>query len=177
MPIGASTSAPFAFIEFCVRYSVRCRPSSELQTISVDDNKLSELTLVQRLVNRSITPRPDPPGTDLSWMENAKVGDCDDYAMTKRGRLLDSGWPASAVLLAIAVVPNGEHHIVVVVVTESGDLVLDNLRPNVIQWTKLPYRWIKRSSPYDPREWQVIAKHPTDKRSDEIAMLERCKSR
>ena len=158
MPIGASTVAPFAFIEYCVRYPKRCAPDPEAREIEIDDRVLSELMLVQRLVNRSIIYRPDPPGVELSWTENAKIGDCDDYALTKRARLLDAGWPSSALLLATARVPSGEEHIVVVVVTNSGDLVLDNLRPNVLNWGKLPYRWLKRSSPHDPREWNIVSR-------------------
>jgi predicted transglutaminase-like cysteine proteinase len=46
--------------------------------------------------------------------------------------------------------------IVVVVVTDLGDLVLDNLQDDVVFWTELPYRWIKRSSPGNPHAWHQI---------------------
>ena len=72
------------------------------------------------------------------------------------GQLLDLKFPASALLLAVAVVPSGEAHLVLIVVTDQGDFVLDSLRRDVVRWEKLPYRWIKRSSPKDPKLWQFI---------------------
>jgi len=58
--------------------------------------------------------------------------------VTKRSQLIDKGWPATALLIAMARVPSGEMHAVLVVVTDKGELVLDNLRSEIVSWRALP---------------------------------------
>jgi predicted transglutaminase-like cysteine proteinase len=153
MHTGRPTLAPMAFIVFCQKMPSRCEPPASIETVTLTPEKRAQLQSVHREVNSTIRFKSDPPNVELPWREGAKVGDCDDYAMTKRGRLLDLGWPMSALLLAVAAVPTGEYHLVLVVVTDVGDLVLDNLRAEPVPWHVLPYRWIKRSTPKDPQAW------------------------
>jgi predicted transglutaminase-like cysteine proteinase len=93
-----------------------------------------------------------------AWRDDAGKGDCKDYAVAKRSRLLDKGWPPSALLLAEAVVTSGEHHAVLVVATDSGDFVLDNLRYGLVRWDVLPYRWVRIMSSQNPQDWRKIAR-------------------
>ena len=65
---------------------------------------------------------------------------CHDYAVTKRHELLTRGWPSRSLLLAEVVVPWGEHHLILVVRTSDGDLVLDNLNPGIKSWSRTPYK-------------------------------------
>ncbi|WP_424578784.1 transglutaminase-like cysteine peptidase [Bradyrhizobium sp. USDA 241] len=51
--------------------------------------------------------------------------------MSKRHELLRRGWPARVLLLSEVVMRSGEHHLVLLVRTSSGDFVLDNLTPRV----------------------------------------------
>ena len=120
----------------------------------MDEQRLQQLELVNREVNTLIMPAAREPG--MPWDDDATVGDCNDYTLQKRSKLLDLKFPASALLLAVAIVPGGEGHLVLVVATDRGDLVLDNLRDEVVRWDTLPYRWIKRSSPEDPGTWKLI---------------------
>ena len=76
--------------------------------------------------------------------------------MTKRSLLLDRGYPSSALLLAIGLTPSQEGHIVLVVVSDQGDFVLDNLEDEIVRWDTLPYHWIKISTPKDPQLWRAI---------------------
>ena len=160
MKIGGNVLAPIALTVFCLKKPGRCTPSKNIQTVTLDGNKSAEMVSVHEGVNREIISKPDPWGSEMPWDDESTVGDCDDYALTKRSKLLDLGWPSSALLLAIAIVPNGEFHLVVVVVTNRGDLVLDNLRQNIVLWNKLPHTWVKRSSPEDPQRWQAIRSAP-----------------
>lgn len=76
---------------------------------------------------------------------NGKMyGDCEDYALEKRRRLIAAGVPESALSMAVAVTARGETHAVLVVSFESGDWVLDNLTPWATPWEDLNYRWIQR---------------------------------
>ena len=87
------------------------------------------------------------------WQVAPAAGDCEDYALTKRHMLIRSGWPASSLRLAVARTPWGEGHMVLVVRTSKGDLVLDNLTGSVRQWSKTGLRWEMIQSSRNPRNW------------------------
>src|ERR1700690_4371278 len=76
--------------------------------------------------------------------------------MTKRSILLDRGYPASALLLAVLWTPSLERHAVLIVKSNQGDLVLDNLKDQVVRWDTLPYQWMKISTPEDPQFWRAV---------------------
>ena len=56
----------------------------------------------------------------------------------------------------VVLVPGGEGHLVLVVPTDRGDFVLDNLRSSIIRWDTLPYQWLKTMSPENPLFWRRI---------------------
>ena len=156
MTFGENTLAPDGFTAFCLRKPERCASSDHVQQITLDNDKLQQLIRVNIAVNRAITPQSNPPGRELPWREHAKIGNCVQYVLAKRSQLLDLGFPSSALLLVVATIPSGEDHLVLIVVTDRGDYVLDNLRANVVYWRKLFYRWVDRSSPKNPLLWQAI---------------------
>lgn len=150
MPLGESMTPPFSFLLFCDRKPMRCPISEDIRQIPFNAANRQILENVQRSVNRELRSGLE------RWTDNAARTDCTDYALTKRSRLLDTGYPASALLIAVAFVPSGEGHLVLVVVTDQGDFVLDNLRATVVRWDQLPYRWVMRSTPQNPRRWQTV---------------------
>src|SRR5438552_11036795 len=85
-----------------------------------------------------------------------KSGDCNDFAVTKRHELLARGWTSDALLLAEVVTRWNEHHIVLVLRTQDGDFVLDNLDGDVRLRSISSYRWFRIQSPHDPRLWSTI---------------------
>src|SRR5258708_38595363 len=87
---------------------------------------------------------------------NPDRGDCNDYAVSKRHELLDRGWPARALLLSEVVTNSGEHHLILVVRTRSGDLVLDNMTAQIKPWSRANYRWVRIQSPNSSRLWATI---------------------
>lgn len=86
------------------------------------------------------------------WSLNPRAGDCDDYVMTKRHRLIKAGLPASALRVAIVRTRTGEGHAVLLVATADGELVLDNLRRNIIGRHRTGYSFIKVASA-NPNVW------------------------
>lgn len=156
MTLGENALAPLAFIDFCLRKPDRCAPSEEIRRIAFDDVNRRQIESVNSAVNRSIAPSTLPMKPNMLWQDDATTGRCDAYALAKRSQLLDLKQPSSALLLAVAVIPSGEAHIVVIVVTDHGDFVLDNLQQNIVRWDRLPYQWVKRSSPKNPQFWQTI---------------------
>jgi predicted transglutaminase-like cysteine proteinase len=84
-------------------------------------------------------------------------GDCEDYALGKRRALLAAGVPASALSIAVVETPWKELHAVLLVSTDKGDLVLDNLNTGIVFWHQAGYRWIQRQQNGDAFNWVAIA--------------------
>jgi predicted transglutaminase-like cysteine proteinase len=47
---------------------------------------------------------------------------------------------------------------VLVVRTEQGDPVADNLNANIRPWYQTRYRWVRVQSPRNPQFWATVAK-------------------
>jgi predicted transglutaminase-like cysteine proteinase len=120
----------------------------------------AEIGEVNLAINRAIKPRTDMEafGVDNYWTlplsDGPRAeGNCKHYAMEKRRQLIDDGVPANALSLAIVVTPKNEVHAVLVVSTDQGDLVMDNLTDEVRAWRRTDYRWLARQTPGDPLHW------------------------
>jgi len=84
-------------------------------------------------------------------------GDCEDFALEKRRLLVEHGVPAAALSIAIVRTRLGEEHAVLVVTTDAGDFVLDNLTYDVRPWRRAGYTWISRQGPGDDLGWVSLA--------------------
>jgi predicted transglutaminase-like cysteine proteinase len=159
MATGDAAVAPRGFIGFCLRYQGECK-SAAPAPVAVDLTEDGELQLefVQAKVNRLVRPRANP---DHVWdYPTDGYGDCNKYAIAKRAELIALGWPRTALLLAAATTEDGEGHLVLVVATSKGDLVLDNRQRHIVEWRDLPYRWISRQNPRNLAEWVSIVEQP-----------------
>ncbi|KSB87512.1 hypothetical protein AS593_17745 [Caulobacter vibrioides] len=124
----------------------------EAPRLSRDQMKL--LNDINRRVNREVQKADDFDlyGMIEYWslprvIDGKMYGDCEDYALEKRRRLIEAGVPAAALSMAVAVTARGESHAVLVVAMDQGDWVLDNLTPWATPWGELNYRWIQRQAP------------------------------
>jgi predicted transglutaminase-like cysteine proteinase len=155
------TLAPMAFTLFCLHYSDQCRPHGLMfrgGPVQLTEQRMADLKKVNDHVNASILPERNNEGlAGERWVIAPANGDCNDYAVTKRAELLDRGWPARVLLLSEVVTSWGEHHLVLVVRTRSGDLVLDNMTHAVRLWAKAPYQWVRMQTPQNPSYWATIA--------------------
>jgi predicted transglutaminase-like cysteine proteinase len=154
------TLAPMAYTEFCIRYQDQCRQKTVFRggPVNLTAERWADLREVNRSVNQDIVPERNERGlAGEAWLINPNRGDCNDYAVSKRHELLQRGWPARALLLSEVVTNSGEHHLVLVVRTGSGDLVLDNLTAQIKPWSRVPYRWVRIQMPNESRLWATIA--------------------
>lgn len=113
--------------------------------------QLKLITNINRDVNRDVHKANDfdQYGMLEYWtlpqvVDGKMYGDCEDYALEKRRRLIEAGVSAEALSMAVVVTRRGERHAVLVVAFESGDVVLDNLTPWPTPWAELGYTWIQR---------------------------------
>ena len=154
------TLAPMAYTQFCLRYEDECRPRMTFRggPVRLTPERWDDLKEVNKTVNQDIVPERNELGlAGETWLISPARGDCNDYAVTKRHELLDRGWPARALLLSEVVTRSGEHHLVLVVRTKSGDLVLDNMTPQIRLWSRAPYRWVRIQQPTNTRLWAMIS--------------------
>lgn len=111
-----------------------------------------EAERVNREVNGAVVYRTDLEQFNRPdfWAIVQNAGDCDDYSLTKRHRLLLLGWPIEALRLAVVFTDTHEgrfrlgmrrsgfnaylgDHLILVASTERGDFCLDNMFPHPIE--------------------------------------------
>lgn len=156
---GAVVPPPAGFADFCRRHADECSARTAApQSTHLTSARLAELVRVQTAVNRDVAYRPDSFtfGKSDYWEIPFVYGDCEDIALKKRRELVRLGWPREDLLLALVGLPAGGLHVVLVVVTDHGDLVLDNLRRPVTVPDRLNYRWLSRQSRRDEAVWVAI---------------------
>ena len=149
---GPAVVPPSGFIHFCVKHAEECLLNGHDATrIELTAARQAELKDVQTRVNGAIEPREDP--THAWEYAREGQGDCNTFALTKRRALIALGWPEETLLLAAVYTERNEGHLVLVVRTSEGDLVLDNRLPRIVEWTALPYRWVSMQSQASPARW------------------------
>lgn len=152
---GGFALPPVSFTKFCVDYPSECPTAAGAAQVHMTGGRLAELSSVNRAVNASIVPTPDRSQFRF-WRLNVTAGDCNNYAIQKRHELIERGWPAAALSLAVVETTWGEGHLVVTVRTDRGDLVLDNLRSTIVAWQRTGYRWVMRQSERNPQYWVAL---------------------
>lgn len=142
--------APIDYTRFCLRHAADC----ELGVPDAVIDLTPELEAAIEQINRDVNQRIRPVKALSDWRIDPESGNCNDYVVTKRHALLASGLPASALLIAVVRTPAGEGHLVLIVRTDRGDLVLDNLTPEIRRRGETRYAWLKRQSARDPSLWE-----------------------
>lgn len=151
------TIEPFAHVLFCTKRPSECRSAGGEDQVVLTQSASRELARVNAKINRQIRPKSDAGslgGDEWSLMPNA--GDCEDYAISKRHELIRKGWPARALRLAIAHTSWGEGHMVLIVRTNQGDLVLDSLNGRIRNWRDTGFKWEMIQAAGNPRIWHRI---------------------
>jgi predicted transglutaminase-like cysteine proteinase len=156
---ASPTLAPFQHVRFCLRYPTDCKSRPvEDERIALNAETSELLKRINRSVNLSIAPKLKSYGSNLEdeWTIAPNNGDCNDYAVTKRHELLQSGLPSKALRLSVVTTPAGIGHLVLVVATTKGDVVMDNLTETIRPWQSTNYRWLKIQSTTDARFWREV---------------------
>jgi len=154
---GELSATPSGYYAMCVGRPSLCRARAGRFATSPDGSvvltgaAMDQLNAVNATVNAAIKP-----AYREAWTPEQPAGDCKDFAMTKRQRLIESGWPSSALPVAIVLTALGEKHLVLVARTSRGDFVLDNLADAIAPWTSPSYSWEKILSPTDDLVWRTV---------------------
>ncbi len=154
------TSAPIGHVQFCQHNQAECAGYSEkTYRVKLTQDRWDELVMLNAEVNRVIIPQTDMQiyAVPEFWTYPTSVGDCEDYVLLKKKLLIDRGWHPSALRITVVLDENGEGHAVLTVSTDRGDVILDNVRNEVLMWNKTKYTYIKRQSGNVPSQWVSLS--------------------
>ncbi|GAA5627244.1 hypothetical protein Brsp05_02529 [Brucella sp. NBRC 12953] len=155
---GGITSIPYGHLDYCKRNPRDCGAHRALAPMKLTPDRMKLLQSVNASVNAAIKPVSDQDnyGKRDYWTipRNGK-GDCEDYVLMKRAKLMARGISPSQLL--ITMVQGSEPHIVLSARTDHGDYILDNMRGEVLPVEKTSYRYIKMQSPANSGQWVSIA--------------------
>jgi predicted transglutaminase-like cysteine proteinase len=163
MRVFANAQPPYGFIRFCEVQPEECAAGAiDDARFQATPERLSELDQVNRAVNRDIEPATDMEiyGVTELWTLPTKRGDCEDFALLKRHRLIARGWPVGALLMTVVRDEKNEGHAVLTARTTQGDFILDNKVESVRLWNQTPYHYVMRQSYLDPKVW--VSLDPSD---------------
>lgn len=125
--------------------------------VILDQIHWAQLEQVQAQVERKVAYSSDMQrfGVEDWWEPAVDKGDCEDMVLAKRQKLMDMGWPADTLRIAVVIDGHGELHAVLTVdvVSQKGapaTYVLDSHFQHVEPWNLLGqygYTWLERSKP------------------------------
>ncbi len=186
MPDGPEVAPPAGWSALLQREPGRFRAGG-LPSVETDTTRIRALPRVHDLLLRSFTWTSDLErfGVSDHWAEPESAegilyGDCEDFCLEARDRLLAEGWHPDCLRLALCKLPLSgleENHGVRGHMVLTADLymqgpqtyVLDCLRFRVIPWTAYAWdladspeteengRWISREMPGNRDRWRAIA--------------------
>ncbi len=159
MPTAGTTTQPIGHYDFCRRHRAECEiRSASHKRVRLTPAAWNELVDINALVNSRNRQTTDIAlfGRPEVWTYPHGAGDCEDLALQKRRLLMERGWPVGALLITVVRQPDGAGHAVLTVLTDRGDLVLDNLETRVLVWTDTELHFVKRQSEFHTGRWTAI---------------------
>lgn len=152
-----SAAAPIGWTDFCARYAGECEVETlPAQDMTLDGKGWRLLNAVNDAVNAEIEPITDQDhwGVVERWDYPADgKGDCEDFVLEKRRRLIAAGAPRQSLLVAVVRDRKGDGHAVLLVKTDRGDYALDNQANEILPWSETGYGFIKRQTQENPNRW------------------------
>jgi len=147
--VAGKAHAPLGYQLMCLRTPAECQGGGASQ-VAMTSAVMATIKQVNKAVNNAIVPHND--GSVDVWNANAVSGDCEDYVMAKRRALIKAGLPPSALRIAFVRIRSGEGHAILVVKTDKGDIVLDNLNRSIRPLSQSGYRIVSISGA-NPETW------------------------
>ena len=136
------------WIRFCKQRPEECAVDpSEPARIALTPQTWEALTRINRQANAAIKPITDQEhwGVDDRWdLAEDGYGDCEDFQLVKRKRLVEAGFPHRALRMTAVIDEHGEPHAVLMAHTDGGDFVLDNKRDAILPWRRTGYIYLQR---------------------------------
>jgi predicted transglutaminase-like cysteine proteinase len=150
LPVERLTPPPSPYADFCAREPEACALEGDA-VLAWSVPLHEQLSAINSAVNSEIRFTPDigNSGREESWdFPVSGFGDCEDYALEKRQRLIAEGVPSAALTCAVVIHESRYFlHTVLLAETSAGTLVLDDRSDEVMCWTEVPYVFRLRERP------------------------------
>ena len=152
------------YVEFCSHNEAECKAKfKDAGQLAMSPESWNMLNQVNTYVNGKIKPSSD---IDLyhvaeKWAYPTSAGDCEDYALLKKRYLQSMGFSANELLITVLLDEKGDGHAVLTIISDNGDFILDNRRDDILRWDQTPYKFLKRQSQQDPKQWVSLQKSAT----------------
>ena len=152
--------APPGWAEFCAHYIAECKEGSDKPfKLALTVDAWEKMVAVNNWANHHIKPTSDKAhwGRPNKWYfaEDGR-GDCKDYVLVKQKMLAELNFPREALLIAIVWTQESQGHAVLIVRTDKGDYVLDNLSRKIKPWYRTGYDFVMRQAQSNPNLWVYI---------------------
>lgn len=155
---GLGTAPPGAQ-RLCSTYSWACARGSSSAVVT--QGQMQVVRAVNSQINRSTRAIEDRQqyGEAERWaMPTSRGGDCEDYALAKKRALISKGIDPQRLLIATVLDRSRRPHAVLIVRTDEGDMVLDNVTNSIRNWRDTRYVFLRMQDPNRPSRWvNVIA--------------------
>lgn len=152
-----TVSAPAGAQNLCGRFPFACLSSGAETRVS--DQQVDLAVRMNRQINRQVRSISDQAqyGTAEHWaLPTARGGDCEDFALLKKKRLIEAGFDPRMLLISTVLDRDRVAHAVLVMRTSQGDFILDNLRDEVLHWRATGYTFLRMQDPSDPSRWTAV---------------------
>ncbi|NNK79039.1 MAG: hypothetical protein HKP40_10040 [Litoreibacter sp.] len=156
-----SAAAPLGAGAICQKYAWACATSRKgAKALTEDQLKLARK--INRSVNRrvtQITDRSQYREEEVWALPTRRGGDCEDFVLLKKRLLMLNGIAPERLLIATALDRKRNSHAVLILRTDEGDYVLDNLNSRMLHWKKTGYIFLRLQNSNAPHSWSgVLAK-------------------
>lgn len=156
LDVKSATATPQGALDLCRRYSWACARG---RSARLSARQIRTVRNVNRSINARVHQIADIVQYRLKdyWtLPTARGGDCEDIALLKKEELIRRGIPPGRLLLATVLDRQRNNHAVLVLRTERGDFVLDNLSNRMLPWTETRYSFLKMQNPAAPSHWVAV---------------------
>lgn len=157
LPTLQRVAAPNGFHGVCQRYAWAC------ENTAAQVKTTEQLLRAARHVNLSVNRRFDEIADETQynrqeyWALPTHIGgDCEDFALLKRQELMALGVPGERLLIATVLDRQRRAHAVLVLRTDRGDMVLDNLTNRIKHWSATGYTFLRMQDPDAPSRWNAV---------------------
>jgi predicted transglutaminase-like cysteine proteinase len=160
-PTFSKSTAPIGYVHFCATGQDECKfTTTKDEKIALNTDRWDQFTQVNAYVNGRIKPESDDEQYHVTelWAYPATAGDCEDYVLLKKRYLAGMGFSPSDMLITVLLDEKGEGHAVLTLVTDKGDYILDNRRDEILRWDQTDYKFLKRQSQRDAKQWVSLRK-------------------
>lgn len=154
LPSTISIAAPSGARNICTTYKWACAVSSKSGRMTRQN-----LELVRRVnrgvnsQNREISDSAQYRQAELWALPTIRGGDCEDFALLKKRELIRLGIDPKRLLLATVLDRGRKSHAVLVLRSDDGDYVLDNLTNSILDWRNTRYTFLRMQNPDAPSSW------------------------